>query len=265
MTDTRPAVQEHGGCGQDTYEQEDVILKGGRLYYDVPVGILCLESLFPKPRGHMRNPLTYGFPVVTRVVRGANIPKLLFGPKEELLDSILAAAKELEADGVRTVTGSCGFMAPFQERIASELRVPVFMSSLVQLPLMRLMHGKDARIGVLTASERALTEAHFASCATDMNSVAVRGMEGNPEFWETIIEGRRNDFNLPRLRAEIVDTARSFAKEARLDALLLECTDLSAFAWEVQKAVDLPVYDINSLVEYVHCCVCRRKYWAGQC
>ena len=33
-------------------------MKGGRLYYDMPIGILCLESLFPKPRGHMRNPLT---------------------------------------------------------------------------------------------------------------------------------------------------------------------------------------------------------------
>ena len=44
-------------------------MKGGRLYYDMPIGILCLESLFPKPRGHMRNPLTYGFPTVTRVIR----------------------------------------------------------------------------------------------------------------------------------------------------------------------------------------------------
>ena len=58
----------------------DNILKGGKLYYDIPVGILCLESLFPKPRGHMRNPLTYSFPTVTRVLRGVDIPRLLFDP-----------------------------------------------------------------------------------------------------------------------------------------------------------------------------------------
>ena len=56
-------------------------MKGGRLYYDMPIGILCLESLFPKPRGHMRNPLTYGFPTVTRVIRGVDIPRLLFNPR----------------------------------------------------------------------------------------------------------------------------------------------------------------------------------------
>lgn len=82
-------------------------MKGGRLYYDMPIGILCLESLFPKPRGHMRNPLTYGFPTVTRVIRGVDIPRLLFNPTPDLLEPFIQAAKELEADGVQAITGSC--------------------------------------------------------------------------------------------------------------------------------------------------------------
>ena len=89
-------------------------MKGGRLYYDMPIGILCLESLFPKPRGHMRNPLTYGFPTVTRVIRGVDIPRLLFNPTPDLLEPFIQAAKELEADGVQAITGSCGFMARFR-------------------------------------------------------------------------------------------------------------------------------------------------------
>ena len=155
-------------------------MKGGKLYYDMPIGILCLESLFPKPRGHMRNPLTYRFPTVTRVVRGVDIPRLLFNPTPDLLEPFITAAKELEADGVQAITGSCGFMARFQSRIAAELKVPVFMSSLLQLPLVRLMHGQQANIGVLTASKQALTPAHFANCAAPMESVYIRGMEGNP-------------------------------------------------------------------------------------
>ena len=91
-------------------------MKGGRLYYDMPIGILCLESLFPKPRGHMRNPLTYGFPTVTRVIRGVDIPRLLFNPTPDLLEPFIQAAKELEADGVQAITGSCGFMARFQNQ-----------------------------------------------------------------------------------------------------------------------------------------------------
>lgn len=215
-------------------------MKGGRLYYDMPIGILCLESLFPKPRGHMRNPLTYGFPTVTRVIRGVDIPRLLFNPTPDLLEPFIQAAKELEADGVQAITGSCGFMARFQNQIAAELHIPVFLSSLLQLPLVRLMHGEKAEIGVLTASSQALTPAHFANCATPMESVHIRGMEGNPEFWETIIEGKRHDFDMERLEAEIVGSAAAFAREKALDALVLECTDLSAFSAPIQRAINLP-------------------------
>ena len=152
-------------------------MKGGRLYYDMPIGILCLESLFPKPRGHMRNPLTYGFPTVTRVIRGVDIPRLLFNPTPDLLEPFIQAAKELEADGVQAITGSCGFMARFQNQIAAELHIPVFLSSLLQLPLVRLMHGEKAEIGVLTASSQALTPAHFANCATPMETPPTRRVD----------------------------------------------------------------------------------------
>lgn len=114
-------------------------MKGGRQYYDIPLGIICLDSLFPKPRGHMRNPLTYAFPTVTRVVKGVDVQKMLFSPSPELIQPFIEAAKELEADGVQAITGSCGFMARFQKEIAAEVRVPVLMSSLLQLPLVRLM------------------------------------------------------------------------------------------------------------------------------
>ena len=168
-----------------------MILKGGTRYYDTPVGVLCLDSLFPKPRGHLRNPLTFGFPVVTRVITGVDVPRLLFNPTPELLEPFVQAARELEADGVRAVTGSCGFMARFQGQIARELKVPVLLSSLVQLPLLRLLHGENAVIGVLTASAAALTPELFAACASSRDAVRIQGMDEQPEFRETILENKR--------------------------------------------------------------------------
>lgn len=205
-------------------------MKGGRLYYDMPIGILCLESLFPKPRGHMRNPLTYGFPTVTRVIRGVDIPRLLFNPTPDLLEPFIQAAKELEADGVQAITGSCGFMARFQNQIAAELHIPVFLSSLLQLPLVRLMHGEKAEIGVLTASSQALTPSPLRQLQRRRGNPCTSGAWRQPEFWETIIEGKRHDFDMERLEAEIVGSAAAFAREKALDALVLECTDLSAFS-----------------------------------
>ena len=193
-------------------------------------------------------------------MRGVGAKEILSSTSAQLETLFVDAARELERDGVKAIAGSCGFMARFQSQIAAELHVPVFLSSLLQLPLVRLMHGEKAEIGVLTASSQALTPAHFANCATPMESVHIRGMEGNPEFWETIIEGKRHDFDMERLEAEIVGSAAAFAREKALDALVLECTDLSAFSAPIQRAINLPVYDINSLVEYAYYAVCRKDY-----
>lgn len=232
------------------YETE--IYKGGKLYYEIPIGILCLESYFPKMRGHLRNPRTYNFPTVTKVLKGLDIPKLLFNPSKEMIVPLIQAAQELEKEGVKAITGSCGFMALFQKEIAESVNIPVFMSSLLQLPIIRIMHGEKANIGILTASKKALGSKHLEACSVDYDSVSIEGMEGNPEFWETVIEGKRFDFNLPALEKEIVGTALRFINDKKLDALLLECTDLPPFAKQIQQNSNIPVYDINSLMQLVH-------------
>ena len=60
--------------------------------------------------------------------------------------------------------------------------------------------------------------------------------------------------------AEIGAAAAAMTDGQPLDALLLECTDLSVFARTVQEAVSVPVYDINSLIAYAAFCV-RRNQW----
>ena len=238
-------------------------MKGGRLYYDMPIGILCLESLFPKPRGHMRNPLTYGFPTVTRVIRGVDIPRLLFNPTPDLLEPFIQAAKELEADGVQAITGSCGFMALFQKAVASAVSVPVLMSSLVQIPIIHTLHGPGCRIGVLTAHSGSLTPEHFRQAGVpdaQIDALAIAGMENFPVFRKTILEGAAPVMDTDAVGAEIGAAAAAMTDGQPLDALLLECTDLSVFARTVQEAVSVPVYDINSLIAYAAFCV-RRNQW----
>lgn len=235
-------------------------MKGSFLYYDTPIGVLCLESFFPKPRGHVRNPRSFNFPVICRVVEGVDIPKLLFDPTPELLKPFIDSTVQLEKDGVQAITGSCGFLARFQRELSAAVDIPVFASSLLQLSLVRLMHGPDANIGILTASEKALTQDHFIGAGVQMDEYFIRGMEGYPEFWETIIEGKRNDFDMEKLEAEICHSAHTLATVHNLSALVLECTDLSAFSEQIQQKINLPVYDINSLVEYVAYSVARRRY-----
>ena len=176
--DSRTSSENHTHMSMKTR-----ILKGGYLYHDTPVGVLCLKSFFPKPRGHIRNPRTFNFPVVCSVVEGVDIPKLLFDPQPELIQPFIDAAVKLEKDGVQAITGSCGFLARFQSQLAAAVQVPVFVSSLLQIPLVRLMHGVSANIGVLTASSAALTQEHFNNAGAEIGDYRIKGMEGYPEFW----------------------------------------------------------------------------------
>lgn len=236
------------------------IIKGGFFHYDIPVGVLCLESYFPKPPGHVRNPLTFPFLVVCQVVEGVDVPKLLFNPTPDLLAPFIAGARQLEKDGVKAIVGSCGFMARFQAELADAVNVPFVSSSLVQIPMIRLLYGKDVRIGVLTASEKALTPAHFAPLGMTMEEVFIKGMEEFPDFWDTIITGEKPDMDMAGMRESICEAALSLQQEHDINVLLFECTDLSAFGADVQERTDLAVYDINSLVEYVGYSVCRPRY-----
>ena len=90
-------------------------IPSGYLYYDTPIGILCLDTLFPKPPGQLRNPLTFDFPVVCRVLRGVGAKEILSSTSAQLETLFVDAARELERDGVRAIAGSCGFMALFQK------------------------------------------------------------------------------------------------------------------------------------------------------
>ena len=58
---------------------------------------------------------------------------------------------------MKALTTTCGFMVLFQQALAAELPVPVFTSSLLQLPFIERALGRGDRIGILTADAANLT------------------------------------------------------------------------------------------------------------
>lgn len=238
-------------------------LRSGHLYYDTPVGILCLDTRFPKPPGQIRNPLTFDFPVVCRVLRGVGAQEILAGTAAQLKTMVVDAARELERDGARVIAGSCGFMALFQRAVAEAVSIPAPMSSLTQISLIHTLHGPNCRIGVLTAHASALTREHFRQAGVSdaqYAALTIAGMETCPVFKKTILDGSADVMDTDALSAEILDAVQSLLRTAPLDALLFECTDLSAFAGTMQKVAPVPIYDINSLITCAAFCV-QRKQW----
>src|SRR5437762_13535755 len=92
---------------------------GGKTLYGARVGILMLETQFPRIPGDMGNAETWPFPVLYKVVPGASPRRVVCEQAEGLLDEFLAAAAELVRLGADGITTTCGFLSLFQREIAA--------------------------------------------------------------------------------------------------------------------------------------------------
>ena len=236
-----------------------MLIKGGTNICGVSIGVLSLESYFPKPPGHIKNPSSLPFTLTYEVLEGLTVPELLNNPSPDMLEPLLDAARRLERQGVKAITGSCGFLALFQTEIAKAVSVPVFVSSLVQLPMLHVMTGRP--VGVLTAASGALTEKHFVGVGAGHVPVVVEGLDDAPEFSSVILRNERNDMDLARVEAELMEAAdRLIARAPEIGAVLLECTDLPPYAHALQARINRPVFDIITLATMVHDTVLRRPF-----
>ncbi|MEM9250549.1 MAG: aspartate/glutamate racemase family protein [Pseudomonadota bacterium] len=234
---------------------------GGQNICGAAIGVLCLESYFPKPPGHIKNPSALPFTLLYETIPGITVPKLLDHPSAEMIEPFILAAQRLEREGVRAITGSCGFLALFQKELSEAVSIPVFSSSLIQIPMIYHMTGAKSPVGVLTAKASALTPAHLAGVGADHVPIEVMGLEDTTEFRNVILENKRTDMDLSLVEAEVVNAALSLkAKAPDIRSMVLECTDLPPYAAEIQNAVRLPVFDIITLSEMAYRATARTPY-----
>jgi len=224
------------------------------------IGVICLETAFTKIPGHIRNPATFDFPVRYRPVAGATPQRVVNERDPALLEPFCQAARDLEADGVAAITSGCGFLVLFQRELADAVSVPVFASSLLQLPMVHRMLTGGQRVGVLTANKAALTQDHLATIGAESVPISVVGLEGSSEFREVMMEGRRIELDVERLREQVLAAVEPLAAEPELGALVLECTDVVPYASDLQRLLGVPVFYIVTLTNHVYASLTRQPY-----
>ena len=99
------------------------------------VGILILDTRFPRPPGDIGNIATWPFPVLYKTVHGASPERVVHRKGEGLLEPFVRAAEELISEGADGITTTCGFLSLFQSELAAAIPVPVVTSSLLQVDL----------------------------------------------------------------------------------------------------------------------------------
>ena len=228
-------------------------------WYGESIGILILDASYPCIPGNVANATTFPFPVRYEKIEGASIDRLLNQQDPSLAVPFIDAALRLYNSGVKAITGACGFMALFQQEVSQHLDIPVFLSSLLQIPFIYQITGK--KVGIITANASCLQLKHFTSTGiSDSIPIAIAGMEEQTEFRDAILK-EKGTLDSLKIEDEVVKVAKTLVEQhPDIGSILLECSDLPPYADAVQTAVGLPVFDFFTMINYVHTALVRKPF-----
>jgi hypothetical protein len=232
---------------------------GGKTLYGARVGILMLETRFPRIPGDMGNAETWPFPVLYKVVPGASPRRVVCEKAEGLLDEFLAAAAELVRLGADGVTTTCGFLSLYQREIAAHVGVPVATSSLMQIPFIERVLPPGKRVGVLTVSAANLTGQHLRAAGADPGTPVV-GTDDGSEFSRVMINDEERLDVAAAERDILAAGDRLVSSHDGIGAVLLECTNMVPYARALSQRLRLPVFSIYTFVTWFHSGLIPREF-----
>jgi hypothetical protein len=212
------------------------------------LGILMLDTRFPRIEGDIGNPASFDFPVILRTMEGIGPDDAVAAhpDKPRVMAALADNARKLAAAGAAGISTSCGFLALYQDDLAKVSPVPVATSALLLIAQL-----KGRKVGVLTASAKNLTSAHLTAVGAP-GDTPVEGMPEDGSFARTFI---KNGTTLDRdaVEGEAIAAGRALlAKHPAVDTIVLECTNLPPYKAALQRALGVPVHDVLDLLKDFH-------------
>ncbi|MSO73521.1 MAG: aspartate/glutamate racemase family protein [Rhodospirillaceae bacterium] len=234
---------------------------GGKTVYGARIGILILETQYPRIPGDPVNAMTWPFPVLYKVVDNASPARVVEQRAAGLLEPFVAAAKELIAMGADGIVGNCGFLVLFQDELAKRLGVPVAMSSLLQVPLVARLLPPGKRVGILTVNKTELSAEHLRAAGIAADT-PVSSTENGREFNRTMYKGGgAPTVDVELNEADVLDAGISLVRDhPDVGAIVVECTRMVPYSRALAEATGLPVFDIYNFVTWFHAGLAPRDF-----
>ena len=240
------------------------------------VGIITQRTWYPALiHGHHNVVTTYDFPVRIKLIENWRAPKDKW---EEWsgwnVSEYIKIAKELESEGVAAICTNCGLNGTMQEVLANAVNVPVFTSSLLQVPFVSRSLKKGKKVGILTGSARHVRDQNYKllrNCGIDASvPCIVKGMDESEDvdlwrsqFVQAMTPGKSSSAYDPRkVEALMAKEAKKMVSEnPDIGAIVLECTEMPLYSAAVQEATGLLVFDSSTMVRYVYNACVKRHYF----
>ncbi len=219
------------------------------------IGILMLNTQFPRVAGDIGNPGTFDHQAVYHRVDQAMVKTIVSNQplSETLLEEFVKGTHALKQMGASVVGTSCGFLASCQARIQRRTDIPVITSSLVLIPTLQTLFGDDVIIGVLTFDNQKLGSIHLALTEEKEISASIRiaGLPQDGELYQCIKNDHLTlDTNLAW--GDVRATTQSMvAAHPQIDVLLIECTNISPYKARLRAEFGLPVFDLVDALKWI--------------
>lgn len=226
------------------------------------LGILMLDTRFPRIPGDVGNPDTWDFPVEYAVIRGATPQAIVCDDTDSFTGAFIQEGRRLVARGCTGIATTCGFLALIRPRLAASLSVPVAASALEQAAQIKALLAPNRHVSVLTISKQSLSPAHLEAAGVPGDTYVV-GVE-ETGFARSIL-GNAQRLNVEAARLEMTQAAQRVLAEApNTGAILLECTNMVPYAPHISAATGLPVYSIYTYLNWFHQSLVPRVFPAPQ-
>ncbi len=238
--------------------------------YGMGIGIILLNDAYPGFPGDVRNASAFPYPIQYEIAEGVTNQTLVYDNNPaQCREAVLSAAKKLERLGCRAIAAECGYFAFFQKDVAAVAGVPVFMSSLLQIPFIQQIIGPQKSVGIICAQKQFLSEAHLRAVGVEPSPrILVAGSQdeyGVTEFdnlWNPLKRPACPTADYEKTEAQMVACAEQFVeKNPEIGAIMLECTGMQPFARAIQRQLDLPVFSWGTLLDYAYSIVNHREYY----
>ncbi|MCK4785096.1 MAG: aspartate/glutamate racemase family protein [Desulfobacteraceae bacterium] len=245
------------------YKLEELSIQKGRVIGGLAIGIIVFgEGGVPLVPGNVGNATTFSFPVYYKAIEAATAERVVSTKPDPLvLKELIEAGKELERQGCRAITSDCGYFANYLPEVAAALNIPTFLSSLMQVPMIIRALKPSQKVGIICANSDVLRAAPaLKNCGiNDLSSIVIAGAEDLPEMQNILQSTGR--LNPGKFEQELVGLAKETVnKNPDIGALLLECAEMPTYAWAIQEAVRLPVFDFTTMINWVYSAVVRRPF-----
>lgn len=207
------------------------------------VGVILLDTRFPRPPGDMGQPVTYaraGIPVRFARVPRATVQRVVREADPALLAPFVQAARQLESEGAGLIITSCGFLARHQQALQAAVKVPVITSSLLQCQDL-------AQPGIVTFEAASLSSAVLSAAEVPANT-PVSGLKPQCSMHLAISEDL-TEMDFGQACSEVVEAAQTLVQaHPQVRSIVLECTNMPPYRQAVAQATGRPVHDLETML-----------------